>query len=154
MDERASSKEREETDLHVRRNTAIKISDGHITITPLYIWTVGIWRKRNVTAVGTTEMLMSWCYLPCLSLCSTYRLLHLCLVRTYLRNTHVGSAHQPAQIILAKYCSTTNIAPIKALAIAVHHTMTLSDRQNATYCRLLCNMYTHHLLLKFATGRR
>jgi hypothetical protein len=43
MDEQASSsEEREKTDLHVRRNTATKISDGHTAITPLYIWTVGI----------------------------------------------------------------------------------------------------------------
>jgi hypothetical protein len=62
MDERASSKEREETDLHVCPNTAIKISDGHVTTTPLYIRTVCIWRQRNVTAMGTTEMFMSSCY--------------------------------------------------------------------------------------------
>lgn len=148
MDERASSKEREETDLHVCRNTAIKISDGNITITPFYIRTVGIWRQRNISAVGTTEMFLSWCYLPCLSLCSTYLLLHLCKnARTYVTHTHADSVHQPAQILLAKYFSTTDIAPTNALVIAAHHTMTPGDRQNATSCRLLCNTYCSNLLL-------
>jgi hypothetical protein len=60
-DVQASSKERQGTDLNVRRHTANKISNGHITITPFYIRPVGLWRKRNVTAVGTTEMkLCSW----------------------------------------------------------------------------------------------
>jgi hypothetical protein len=105
MDERGSSKDREETDLHVRRNTAIKISDGHITITPLYMWTVGIWRQRNVTAVGTTEMFMSWWYLQCLSLCSTYLLLHLCKYAcTYVTQTcwlrSPASTNSPRDIFL------------------------------------------------------
>ena len=57
MDERASSKEREETDLHVRRNTAINISDGHITTT-LHM------ESRYMTSTechrcGHTEMFMS-----------------------------------------------------------------------------------------------
>ena len=88
-------------------------------------------------------------YVPTLTFTlSTYVLTKACV----FEHTHVGSVHQTAQILQAKCISTTDMAPTNALVIVAHHTITPGDRQNATSYRLLCNTYTHHLLLKLADG--